>query len=79
MAMTPAEAFFGHIEHVPLAHAAGRIAAEMVTPYPPGVPRLVPGQLIEEVHVTFLRLGLQAGMFPLGTADRELRTLRVVA
>jgi arginine decarboxylase len=79
MEMTPAEAFFGRVEHVPLERAAGRVAAEMVTPYPPGIPRLVPGQLIDEPHVAFLRLGLEAGLFVLGTSDEQLKTVRVVA
>ena len=79
MELTPAEAFFGKVEHVPLAQAVGRVAAEMVTPYPPGIPRLVPGQLIDEAHVAFFRLGLQAGLFPLGTSDQSLKTVRVVA
>ena len=51
----------------------------MVTPYPPGIPRLVPGQLIDEPHVAFLRLGLEAGLFVLGTSDEQLKTVRVVA
>jgi arginine/lysine/ornithine decarboxylase len=68
MAITPAEAFSGRVEHVPLERAAGRVAAEMVAPCPPGIPRLVPGQRIEEAHVAFLRLGLEAGLSPCGPA-----------
>jgi len=79
MAMIPAEAFFGRIEHVPLECAAGRVAAEMVAPYPPGIPRLIPGQRIESIHIDCLRLGVQAGLFPMGSSDVRLRTLRVVA
>jgi lysine decarboxylase len=79
MAMTPAAAFFGRTEHVPLERATGRVAAEMAAPYPPGVPRLVPGQRIAETHVAFLRLGKEAGLFSMGNSDKELDTLRVVA
>jgi arginine decarboxylase len=79
MAMTPAEAFFGRTEHVALTESAGRSAAEMVAPYPPGTPRLLPGQRISCTHVAFLRLGLEAGMFSLGNSDTRLRTIRVVA
>jgi lysine decarboxylase len=39
----PRDAFFGPTESVPLAEASGRIAAEQITPYPPGVPAAVPG------------------------------------
>jgi arginine decarboxylase len=79
MVMTPAEAFFGRTEAVPLERAAGRLAAEMVAPYPSGIPRLVPGQRIEDVHVAFLRLGLEAGFFPAGLRDPDMQSLRVVA
>jgi lysine decarboxylase len=79
MDMIPAEAFFGRIEHVPLDRAGGRVAAEMVAPYPPGIPRLIPGQKIEDIHVAYLRLGLEAGLFPMGSSDMRLRTVRVVA
>ena len=77
--MTPAEAFFGRTASVPLEQAAGRVVAEIVAPYPPGIPRLVPGELITGTHVAYLRLGLEAGLFPMGQSDMELRTLRVVA
>lgn len=32
----------------------GRSAAELVTPYPPGIPRLRPGELITEEAVRYL-------------------------
>jgi hypothetical protein len=38
-----------------------------------------PGELISETHVAYFRLGLEAGLFPMGQSDMELRTLRVVA
>jgi hypothetical protein len=40
--MLPREAFFAPVEHVPAERAAGRIAAEMISPCPPGVPALAP-------------------------------------
>src|SRR3954449_11759516 len=46
--MSPREAFFAEVEQVPVEHAAGRISAEMVSPYPPGVPVLAPGELISQ-------------------------------
>ncbi len=79
MATTPAEAFFGRTEFVLLEQAAGRVAAEIVAPYPPGIPRLVPGEPITETHVAYFRLGLEAGLFPMGQSDMRLHTLRLVA
>ncbi|WP_158895204.1 aminotransferase class I/II-fold pyridoxal phosphate-dependent enzyme [Amycolatopsis anabasis] len=78
MRMLPRDAFFAHAEHVPLEKATGRVSAEMISPYPPGVPVVAPGEVITEPIVRYLRSGLEAGMFLYDTADPELRTVRVV-
>ena len=46
-AMTPRQAFLAPSCMLPLAESAGRIAAETITPYPPGVPLICPGELID--------------------------------
>ena len=46
-ALTPREAFFAEIRTVPGASATGRICAEVIAPYPPGIPALVPGEIID--------------------------------
>ncbi len=43
-ALTPREAFFAPHERVSAARAAGRIAAEIIAPYPPGIPAIAPGR-----------------------------------
>lgn len=48
--------FFAHRE-IPLAQAAGCICARPLTPYPPGVPLVYPGERIGQVHIEFLRSG----------------------
>lgn len=75
----PAAAFFGATELVRIEKAAGRIAAEMLAPAPPGVPRLVPGQLIEAAHVAWLVANRDAGAFFLDPVDPNERRLRVVS
>lgn len=77
--MSPREAFFGRCEAVPIEQAPGRIAAEQVTPYPPGIPVIVPGELIDTAVIEYLRSGKAAGMNVPDPADPELRTLRVVS
>jgi arginine decarboxylase len=52
---------------------------DTVSPYPPGVPLLVPGQRVHEGHIEFLRVGLEAGMVVQGVSDPSLEQLRVVA
>ena len=41
---------------VPLQKSADRIAAEMICPYPPGIPLLVPGERIDQARVEWLEL-----------------------
>lgn len=77
--MPPRDAFFGPTEQVPVRAAAGRVAAEMITPYPPGAPAVVPGEEITDAVLDYLRSGLAAGMRIPDAADPELRSVRVVA
>jgi arginine/lysine/ornithine decarboxylase len=78
-AALPRDAFFGEAENVPAAKAIGRVCAETISPYPPGVPALLPGEVITQPVVEYLRSGLDAGMYIPDAADKELRTIRVVA
>ena len=54
MKFMPRYAFYSDGEHVSLRKAAGRISAAMITPYPPGIPLLVAGQLITQEIVEAL-------------------------
>src|SRR3954468_10703865 len=77
--MTPRAAFFARVEQVPVDKAPGRIVAEMVSPYPPGVPVLAPGERITQEVLDYLLSGLRAGMLIPDAADPSLESLRVVA
>ncbi|MFE6774917.1 aminotransferase class I/II-fold pyridoxal phosphate-dependent enzyme [Streptomyces sp. NPDC057702] len=74
----PRDAYFGTVEDVPLDEAAGRIAAEMLTPYPPGIPAALPGERLTTPVLRYLRTGVAAGMRVPDAADQGLRTLRVL-
>jgi arginine/lysine/ornithine decarboxylase len=75
-AMTPREAFFAATEQA--ADPIGRISAEMISPYPPGVPAILPGERFNSAVVDYLRAGLAAGMTLPDAADPKLATFRVV-
>jgi len=77
--MSPREAFFAEVEQVPVEDATGRVSAEMVSPYPPGVPVLAPGELISQEALDYLTTGVRAGMFIADAADPEMKSIRVVA
>jgi arginine decarboxylase len=76
-AMNPRDAYFARTEQV--AEPAGRISAEMISPYPPGVPAILPGERYTDAVVDYLRSGLAAGMTLPDAADPKLETFRVVA
>ena len=78
-AMPPREAFFSETELVAAGDAVGRIAAEQLTPYPPGIPVVVPGENINEAVVDYLRSGVAAGMVVPDATDRSMEQIRVVA
>ncbi|MFK4144629.1 aminotransferase class I/II-fold pyridoxal phosphate-dependent enzyme [Streptomyces sp. NPDC004065] len=78
-ALLPREAFFGRAEQIPADRAEGRIAAEMISPYPPGVPVVAPGEVITGEVLDYLRSGVAHGFLIADAADPTLETLRVVA
>lgn len=77
-ARLPRDAFFGPAENVPVTEAAGRIAAEMITPYPPGIPAILPGERLTEPVLRYLRTGKDAGMNLPDATDGDLESIRVV-
>jgi arginine/lysine/ornithine decarboxylase len=79
LAMPPREAFFSRTEQVPAQHAAGRVCAEMISPYPPGIPVVVPGERITAPVMEYLASGAAAGFLIPDAADPTMQTVRVVA
>ncbi len=78
MAVEGTTAFNGPAETIPYEDAAGRVAAEMIAPAPPGVPRLVPGQLITAAHVRWLVTNRDAGAFIMDPVDPSGASIRVM-
>ncbi len=76
--LSPREAFFAPHERVPLAGAVGRVCAELVAPYPPGIPVLAPGEAITDAALAALEQARGAGVRIAYAADPTLATLRVV-
>jgi arginine decarboxylase len=57
--MTPAAAYakmtHWEVERVPIDRLAGRVSAVLLTPYPPGIPLLIPGERINAKIVNYLK------------------------
>jgi len=78
MRMLPRDAFLAQAEAVALRESPGRICAETIAPYPPGIPVIAPGEELTQELVDYLRLEMKAGVRIQGPYDDELRTIRVV-
>ena len=72
------EAFFAASEAVPAADAPGRVSAETICPYPPGVPVLAPGEVVTSRLVDGLRAAAARGLRIAYASDPTLRTFRVL-
>jgi arginine decarboxylase len=76
--LVPRDAFLAATEFVPFKLSAGRICAEVITPYPPGIPVLSPGEEITLEIIDYLTLEKKAGVRMQGPYDDELKFIRVV-
>ena len=76
--MSPRQAFFAVTETLPLPETSDRICAEIVCPYPPGIPVLMPGELITSSALEYLQQIQSLGGFISGCADTSLKTLKVL-
>lgn len=76
--MSPREAFFAESETLPILETTERICAEIVCPYPPGIPVLMPGEIITHTALEYLQQIQLIGGFISGCVDGSLNTLKVV-
>jgi lysine decarboxylase len=76
--VAPRQAFFGAAETVAFAEAAGRVSAELIALYPPGVPVLAPGELVTAEAQAALTQAAADGVRIAYAADPTLTTLEVL-
>jgi arginine/lysine/ornithine decarboxylase len=79
LALTPREAFYRRSESLEFQQSAGRIAAEFVMVYPPGIPILMPGERITQANIGYISEHIEAGLPVQGPEDPLLKKIRVVA
>ncbi|MHB8692578.1 MAG: aminotransferase class I/II-fold pyridoxal phosphate-dependent enzyme [Solirubrobacteraceae bacterium] len=76
--VSPRDAFLGESEAVAVDDAVGRISCEAIAGYPPGVPALLPGELVTAEVIAYLRALTGAGARLHGAADPTFQTVRVL-
>jgi arginine decarboxylase len=75
----PREAFLGASEVVAVHAAAGRVSAESIAGYPPGIPALLPGERITGEAIAYLRELRASGARLHGASDPGFETINVLA
>ena len=74
----PQEAFYADKKAMPLEESVGRICAEFVMCYPPGIPILAPGERITRDILDYIRYAKEKNCMLLGTEDPEVNNLQVI-
>lgn len=75
----PRDAWFAPAIAVAAADAIGRVSADSLAAYPPGIPNVLPGEIISEEVVDFLRkVAASPGGYVRGASDPAVDTIRVV-
>ena len=77
--MTVRAAYFSDTEIVPTAQSVGRISADSLAAYPPGIPNLLPGEVITKETIDFLLATINAPFGHIrGGVSEDMSSLRVV-
>ncbi len=74
----PREAFLGESEPVAVDDSIGRVSAEAIAGYPPGIPVLLPGERITDDVIDYLRSLKAVGARLHGASDPDFQTIRVL-
>ena len=77
--LTPRQAYFSPSETIPIEQASDRLCAELICPYPPGIPILMPGELITSNAIEYLQQVLTSGGTITGCSDSSFKTIQVIS
>ena len=78
LTISPREAFFSATETLPIQQSINRICGELICPYPPGIPVLMPGETITPEAIDYLQQVLALGGTITGCSDPSLKTIQVI-
>ena len=74
------DAYFARPRTVPFAEAVGQVSADALAAYPPGVPNVLPGEVLSAEVVDFLRMTANAPSgYVRGAQDSRMETFNIVA
>lgn len=78
LSLTPRDAFYGETELIPFRESAGRIIAEFIYVYPPGIPILLPGEIISQENINYIVDHISVGLPVKGPEDRSVTNVKVI-
>ena len=78
MAMTPRKAFFAKSTRTNFKDSVGKVSAEMIAPYPPGIPVIFPGEFITEEIYEFISEAIKDGRHIHGFSDKSMETIKII-
>ncbi|MBG9443507.1 aminotransferase class I/II-fold pyridoxal phosphate-dependent enzyme [Cytobacillus firmus] len=78
LSLTPRDAFYADTELVPFNESEGRIIAEFIMVYPPGIPIFIPGEIITGENLRYIKTNMEAGLPVQGPEDYDFKYLRVI-
>ncbi|MDQ0272433.1 aminotransferase class I/II-fold pyridoxal phosphate-dependent enzyme [Cytobacillus purgationiresistens] len=78
LALSPRDAFYADTELIPFAESEGRIIAEFIMVYPPGIPIFIPGEIITKENLQYIKTNMDAGLPVQGPEDYDFKYLRVI-
>jgi arginine decarboxylase len=76
--ISPRDAYYASTETIPIEQAGDRLCGELICPYPPGIPLLMPGEVISQAAIDYLQQVLAAGGTITGCNDPTLQTIQTV-
>ena len=76
--LSPREAYFAPTETIPFLQSRDRICGELICPYPPGIPILMPGEVITKEAIDYLQQVSKSGGVITGCSDETLATISVI-
>ncbi|MDD2482047.1 MAG: arginine decarboxylase, partial [Lutispora sp.] len=74
----PFEALYHQTEDIDVHRSQGRISAEMIVPYPPGIPVIMPGEKIDKDIIQYISRCINMGMKVNGISDPKFTKIKVI-
>lgn len=78
LALIPRDAFYADTELIPFKESADRIIAEFIYVYPPGIPILLPGEVITQDNIDYILDHVRIGLPVKGPEDRTITNVKVI-